>query len=140
LGLRDRADRGEWKKIGRFVAYQYLLFPLLAWADWPRVLMGTLLAEILRNYVFVALQTGSSVGEGISTRPAAPPSQARGKGAFYRFQVETSKNYPFSELASIICGGLDRHIEHHLWPDLPPLRLRALSARVRALCAKHGVR
>jgi hypothetical protein len=25
-------------------------------------------------------------------------------------------------------------------PDLPPLRLRALSARVRALCVKHGVR
>ncbi len=54
--------------------------------------------------------------------------------------METNKKDPLSELGSVICGGLDRHIEHHLWPDLPPQRLRALSGRVRALCAKHGVR
>jgi len=54
--------------------------------------------------------------------------------------VETSKNYPLPALGTVLCGGLDRHIEHHLWPDLPPHRLRALSARVRALCAAHGVR
>jgi len=139
-GLRDRADRGEWKKLALFVAYQYLLFSLVAWAAWPRVLVGTLFAVIVRNYVFVALQTGSSVGEGISTWHATPPARSRGRGEWYRFQVETSKNYPLPELATILCGGLDRHIEHHLWPDLPPHRLRALSGRVRALCAKHGVR
>jgi len=140
LGLRDRADRGELKKLGRFVAYQYLLFALLAWTAWPRVLLGTLFAVIARNYVFVVLQTGSSVGEGISTWHAAPPPSSRGRDAWYRFQVETSKNYPLPELGTVLCGGLDRHIEHHLWPDLPPRRLRELSARVRALCAAHGVR
>ena len=140
LGLRDRADRGEWKKLGRFVAYQYVLFSVLAWTSWPRVLLGTLFAVIVRNYVFVALQTGSSVGEGISTWHASPTAPLRGKGAHCRFQVEKSKNYRVPELGTVLCGGLDRHIEHHLWPDLPPRRLRALSGRVRALCEKHGVR
>jgi linoleoyl-CoA desaturase len=140
LGLRDPADRGELKKLACFVAYQYVLFALLAWTDWPRVLFGTLFAVIVRNYVFVALQTGSSVGEGISTWHAAPPPRLRGRGEHYRFQVETSKNYTLPALGTLLCGGLDRHIEHHLWPDLPPERLTALSGRVRALCAKHGVR
>lgn len=139
-GLRDRRDRGEWKKLGLFLAYQYALFALLAWSAWPRVLLGTLFAVVVRNYVFVALQTGSSVGEGISTWHALPPPRSRGRGEWYRFQVETSKNYPLPELGTILCGGLDRHVEHHLWPDLPPHRLRALSPRVRALCAEHGVR
>jgi linoleoyl-CoA desaturase len=140
LGLRDRADRGELYKLGRFVAYQYVLFALVAWGAWPRVLVGTLFAVIVRNYVFVILQTGSSVGEGISTWHAAPPPRSRGRDEQYRFQVETSKDYPLPELGTLLCGGLDRHIEHHLFPDLPPQRLRALSGRVRALCEAHGVR
>ena len=106
LGLRDPADRGEWKKLGRFVAYQYLLFALLSWTAWPRVLLGTLFAVIVRNYVFVALQTGSSVGEGISTWHAAPSARLRSRGEWYRFQVETSKNYPLPELGTVLCGRL----------------------------------
>ncbi len=41
---------------------------------------------------------------------------------------------------SILCGALDRQIEHHLFPKLPPERLRQISPRVRAACEKFGVR
>jgi linoleoyl-CoA desaturase len=39
-----------------------------------------------------------------------------------------------------LCGGLDRQIEHHLFPRLPPNRLREIAPRVRAVCEAHGVR
>ena len=41
---------------------------------------------------------------------------------------------------SILCGGLDKQIEHHVFPRLPPNRLREIAPRVRAICERHGVR
>jgi linoleoyl-CoA desaturase len=40
---------------------------------------------------------------------------------------------------SVLCGALDKQIEHHLFPRLPPNRLRAIAPRVRAICEAHGV-
>jgi linoleoyl-CoA desaturase len=139
-GHRPLDDRGELKKLLRFFAYQYLLFAALAGPLWWRVLAGTLFAVVIRNYVFVLLQTGSSVGASVSTRLARLPGvEGLDADAEAAFQVETSKDYPFPALATFLCGGLDRHIEHHLFPHLPPTRLRALSPRIRALCEQHGV-
>jgi linoleoyl-CoA desaturase len=141
-GLRRRGDRSELSKLLRFWLYQFALFAMVAFAagfDWHRTLWGTLFAVVARNYVFVALQTGSSVGDGISTWHANVSRRPQGD-AWYRFQIETSKNYPLPAWATLICGGLDRHIEHHLWPNLPPERLRAISPRVKSLCERHGVR
>ena len=40
---------------------------------------------------------------------------------------------------SILCGGLDKQIEHHLFPTLPPQRLREVAPEVRAICERHGI-
>jgi linoleoyl-CoA desaturase len=39
-----------------------------------------------------------------------------------------------------LCGALDLQIEHHLFPRMPPNRLREIAPRVRAICEAHGVR
>ena len=62
------------------------------------------------------------------------------RGERYVFQIETSKNYKLTAFGTFLTGGLDRHIEHHLWPHLPPQRLRALSPQAKALCEQYGVR
>ena len=85
------------------------------------------------------MSRASSVGHVVST--AHCMSYARKKGdAFFRFQIETSKNFVLRGPWRVISGGLDRHIEHHVFPNLPPTRLHALSDEVRGLCRKHGVR
>jgi len=38
-----------------------------------------------------------------------------------------------------LCGGLDRQIEHHLFPQLPPQRLREIAPAVRDICERRGV-
>jgi NADPH-dependent stearoyl-CoA 9-desaturase len=138
-GNRGPRDRTEVRKFVIHVGYQYVLFPVLAGPHWKQVLAGGVLAAIIRNLIFTGLQTASSVGHEVSTRHALNGSDLRGAERL-RFQIETSKNFVLRGVTRILCGGLDRHIEHHLYPHLPPARLYALSADVRAACAEHGIR
>jgi linoleoyl-CoA desaturase len=137
-GVREKGDRGEIRKFLLFFAYQYVLFPALAGKYWKHVLICNLVSVVIRNFVFVGLQTGSSVGNEVST--LHPKSFGRkANGEWYRFQIETSKNFVLRGIWKTICGGLDRHIEHHLYPSLPPNRLHAISGEIKDLCREHGV-
>ena len=138
-GRRARDDRREVSKFLLFIGFQYGLFAALAGARWKQMLLATLAASVVRNLIFTGLQTGSSVGHDVSTlhpRSADPKKMA----AWYRFQAETSKNFVLDGIWRVLCGGLDRHIEHHLYPNLPPNRLHALSPEIRALCRAESVR
>ncbi|GAA3965720.1 hypothetical protein GCM10022231_28130 [Gordonia caeni] len=39
----------------------------------------------------------------------------------------------------IFYGGLDTHVEHHLFPDLPPSMQRKIAPEVRAIAERHGL-
>lgn len=39
----------------------------------------------------------------------------------------------------IFYGGLDTHVEHHLFPDLPPSMQRQIAPEVREIAARHGL-
>jgi linoleoyl-CoA desaturase len=54
-------------------------------------------------------------------------------------QVESTNDYEVSRPISVLCGGLDRQIEHHLFPSLPPARLREIAPEVRAICERWGI-
>ncbi len=138
-GHREKSDRREVRKFFLYVGYQFVLFPALSGARWKYVLSGALAAAVMRNLIFTGLQTASSVGHEVSTRHATSAGKKR-NDAWYRFQVETSKDFMLGAVARILCGGLDRHIEHHLFPRLPPGRLHEVSGEVRGICMRHGVR
>ncbi|MBI3554433.1 MAG: fatty acid desaturase [Elusimicrobia bacterium] len=137
-GRRPRRDRGELRKFLLFIGYQYVLFACLAGPRWKQVALGTLLAASVRNLIFTGLQTGSSVGRAVSAERARKRDTT--VADWYRFQIETSKNFALNGIWRVLCGGLDRHIEHHLYPNLPPARLHALSPRVKELCERSAVR
>jgi linoleoyl-CoA desaturase len=77
------------------------------------------------------------VGEEVAAYPEG--TRARGRGEWYAMQVEATNDFEVSLPLSILCGGLDRQIEHHLFPHLPPNRLRQIAPEVRAACEAHGV-
>ena len=54
-------------------------------------------------------------------------------------QIEATTDFEVSWPLSILCGALDRQIEHHLFPRLPPQRLREIAPEVKAICTKYGV-
>lgn len=138
VGARKTNDHGEIRKFLVYVAYQYILFPLLAGPRWAPVLAGCVVATILRNLVFITLQTGSSVGKKVSTLHHRNYDK-KTPIEWYRFQVESSKNYVLGKFWRNIFGGLDRHIEHHLYPNLPPNRLHSLSPEIRKACQENGI-
>jgi linoleoyl-CoA desaturase len=135
---RKLAWRRALRKWLPYYGKEYVLFPLLAGPMFWKVLLGNWLAEVIRDIYSAATIYCGHVGEDIAVYPLG--SKAASRGEWYAMQIEASNNFEVSWPVSVLCGGLDRQIEHHLFPKLPPERLRALAPEVRALCQRYGIR
>ena len=120
-----------------YYAKEYVLFPALAGPFFWKVLAGNWLAETARNVYSAATIVCGHAGPDVKSWPAG--TRAHGRGEWYAMQVEASRDFEVSLPLSILCGGLDLQIEHHLFPTLPPPRLREIAPEVRAICERHGV-
>ena len=134
---RRLAYKRAFRKWLPYYAYNYLLFPLLAGPSFLRVLVGNWLAETMRDFYSAATIYCGHVGEDVASWPVG--TRTRGRGEWYAMQVMATNNFEVSRPLSILCGGLDYQIEHHLFPHFPPERLRQVGPEVRAICEKHGV-
>lgn len=149
----DKTDR-SWKAVKaahltalrKFTPYylkNYLFFPLLAglmfWkvSMFWKVLLGNWMAETLRDIYCAATIYCGHTGDEVSDFPEG--TRAKGKGEWYAMQVAATNNFEVCLPISILCGGLDRQIEHHLFPKLAPDRLRKIAPEVRAVCDAYGV-
>ncbi len=142
--LPDRSKasvRLAWKKtLRKYVPYyfkNYVFFPALAGPMFWKVLLGNMLAETMRDIYSAATIFCGHVGPETKSYPLG--TRAKSRGQWYAMQIEATNNFEVSRPISILCGGLDRQIEHHLFPSLPPERLREIAPEVRAICEKHGV-
>jgi len=134
LGALQRALR-------KYIPYylkEYFVFPALAGPFFWKVLMANACVETLRNIYSAATIFCGHVGEDV--RSWAAGTSAHGRGEWYAMQVEATNDFEVSLPVSILCGGLDRQIEHHLFPTLPPPRLREIAPEVRGICERYGVR
>jgi linoleoyl-CoA desaturase len=115
----------------------YLFYPALAGPFFFKVLLGNWLAETIRDVYSACTIYCGHVGEEVADYPAG--TKAKGKGHWYAMQVEAANNYNVSRPISVLCGGLDMQIEHHMFPTLPPHRLRQIAPKVEAACKAHGI-
>ena len=139
---RSRASKVlAWKRsLRKWAPYylkNYVFFPLLAGPFFWKVLLGNWLAETMRDVYSAATIYCGHVGEEVASYPVG--TKARGRGHWYAMQIAATNNYEVSRPVSVLCGGLDRQIEHHLFPTLPPERLREVAPEVRAICERHGI-
>jgi len=58
---------------------------------------------------------------------------------FLHQQVMTSRNIRGGALTDFWYGGLNRQIEHHLFPAMPRCNLRRAASIVRPFCREHGI-
>lgn len=136
LRTRDVLARAA-PKAAAYYAREYVLFPVLAGPLWWKVLLGNWLSEVLRDaYSAAALYAGHD-GHDVAYYPEG--TKARSRADWYRMQVEATNNFAVPRVFSILCGGLDLHIEHHLFPKLPPNRLRQIAPEIRRICEEHGL-
>src|ERR1700712_1254123 len=129
------AHRAFLKKTLGYYSKEYLFFPLLAGPFAAKVFAGNLISEVLRDLFAAAIIYCGHVGSTDFPRG----TEAKNRGQWYAMQVEGSRDVEVPLWVSILTGGLDRQIEHHLFPRMPPNRLREIAPRVKAICEEHGV-
>ncbi len=135
------AQRAAWTRLLRKVGPHYFkelcLFPLLAGPRFPRVLAGNILSEIARDVYTASTIYCGHVGADVKSFPSGTRPTSRGHRC--QMQIEASNDFRVSWVVSVLCGGLDRQVEHHLFPSLPTNRLRDIAPEVRRVVEEHGV-
>jgi NADPH-dependent stearoyl-CoA 9-desaturase len=119
----------------RYYGKNYLLWPALAGPRFWKMMLGNAVAETLRDvYIGIVILSGHT-----DTQAFAPGTKAQSRPEWYFLQVIATRDFEAPAPLSLLCGGLDRQIEHHLFPDLPPNVLRRIAPEVRRACEEHGV-
>lgn len=119
----------------RLVLLPALFLPISAWAAFS-VVANTVLAELLTGLHTFIVVVPNHAGDDMHRFDRPPTDRAE----FYVRQVLGSVNFRTGGAVNdFLHGFLNYQIEHHLWPDLPPLAYQKAATRVRALCARHGV-
>jgi fatty acid desaturase len=92
----------------------------------------------LKALAFIAVQQGVfSLYLGISFAPnhkAMPIIDPATQAGFARRQVSTARNITGGPITTFILGGLNRQIEHHLFPSMPRPNLPRVQHLVRDFC------
>lgn len=126
------------KKMVPYSLYHFGFWPLLAGPFWWKVLAGNLTADAMRNMYTIATIYAGHFGDDLEyyDRDFKP----RGRGEWYKMQIEAAHDYDVPKVLSLLCGALDYQIEHHLFPKLPPNRLREIQPKIQDICRRYGVR
>jgi NADPH-dependent stearoyl-CoA 9-desaturase len=129
------AHRTFLSKWARYYGREYLLFPLLAGPFFGKVLLANWLSDVGRDLYAGAIIYCGHVGARDFPSDTEPATRAH----WYVMQVEAARDVEQPRWLSILSGGLDLQIEHHLFPRFPPNRLRQVAPRVREICREYGV-
>ncbi len=126
------------KKMGRYFLKNYVFWPALAGPFWLKVFLGNFLADTLRNiFACFSIYPGHF---GTDVKYHSDPIQINNRGEWYKYQIESTRNFAVPRILSILlAGGLDHQIEHHLFPKLPPNRLREIQPQIHEICSRYGI-
>ena len=128
------------KAMGKALPYyarEYVLYPMLAGPMFWKVMLGNWLTELFRDiYTGLSLYCGH-YGDDVPDYPE--DTRAGSRPRWYEMQVESTCNYEVPGPIAILCGTLNRQIEHHLFPKFPTNRLRQIAPEVRAICERYNV-
>lgn len=108
------------------------------WLGPPTLALG--LPAALLNYAVMSLFAGPYLAviflvNHIGTRVIEPDESI----SFLRHELSTTRNLGASRLHDFLFGGINNHIEHHLFPALPTARLRFARPITRAFCERHAL-
>ena len=130
--------KGMWRKAGKQVLKDYVVFPALTGPLFPLTLAGNFSANIVRNLWTFSIIFCGHFPSGVQTfTPEECENET--KGQWYLRQMLGSANIEGGQLFHIMSGNLSHQIEHHLFPDLPANRYPEIAPEVRAICEKYGL-
>lgn len=126
------------KKGGRQILKDYVVFPALAGPFFLPVLAGNVIANIIRNiWAFVIIFCGHFT-DGVEMFTEAE-CENETKAEWYVRQLLGSSNIEGGKWFHIMSGNLSHQIEHHLFPDIPANRYGEMAPVVKQLCEQYGL-
>jgi linoleoyl-CoA desaturase len=137
-----RHPRREYINLFFYKALYYLAFIVLPlWVlplPWGQVLLGFVVLHLVEGVVMGLVFQLAHVVEG--TAFPTPNDNGTMPDAWAVHQLQTTANFaPRSALASFFCGGLNRQIEHHLFPRVCHIHYPALASIVRQTAHEFGL-
>ncbi|MFG3703067.1 fatty acid desaturase family protein, partial [Micromonospora sp. NPDC047620] len=125
-------------KVGKQAAKDYLIYPALSGRNWKTTLTADATANLIRNYwAYMVIFCGHFPDGAEKFTKGDVYNETQGE--WYLRQMLGSANITGGAVMHFMTGNLSHQIEHHLFPDLPSNRLRAISVRVRELCDKYDL-
>ncbi len=138
LAEARQAQRAFLAKAAKLALRDLLVFPALAGAQSPKVILGNLLATLLRNVFVGAVVYCGHFTDGMTVFTQAE-TEGETKGEAAVRQILAAGNFEAGRVLSTLAGHLNYQIEHHLFPTLPAWRYPAMARRLRPLCEKYGI-
>ncbi|MEV4125350.1 acyl-CoA desaturase [Nocardia sp. NPDC049707] len=133
-----RLLKGQWRKAGRQVLKDYIVFPALTGPLFISTLAGNVAANLVRNLWAFSIIFCGHFPTGVQTFTEEETAEET-RGEWYVRQMLGSADITGGKLFHIMSGNLSHQIEHHLFPDLPANRYPQIAPQVRALCEKYGM-
>jgi linoleoyl-CoA desaturase len=130
--------KGWWRKAGRQVVKDYVVFPALSGPMFVTTLLGNASANLVRNVWAYSIIFCGHFPSGVQTF-TEEETENETRGEWYVRQMLGSANITGSPLFHIMSGNLSHQIEHHLFPDMPAHRYPQIAPEVRALCEKYDL-
>jgi NADPH-dependent stearoyl-CoA 9-desaturase len=124
------------RKAGRQLFKDYVLFPLLTPWNAPRVFLGNLAANGIRNVWTNVIIFCGHFPEGTQVF-TQQETEGESRGEWYLRQLQGSANIEGSSWFHVMTGHLSHQIEHHLFPDIPAHRYPEMAGRVREVCERY---
>ncbi|MDF0532613.1 acyl-CoA desaturase [Tsukamurella sp. 8F] len=130
--------QGMWRKAGKQVLKDYVVFPILSGPLFPLTFAGNAAANLVRNVWSYSIIFCGHFPSGVQTFSVEETANET-KGDWYIRQMLGSANIDGNRLFHIMSGNLTFQIEHHLFPDLPANRYPEVADEVRQICEDYGL-
>ena len=114
--------------VAHLAAYFGLLFTVLE--PWQVVLFFVV------NHGVTGLYMGSVFAPNHKGMPVLERDELMG---FMRQQIITTRNLKTNPITDFVYGGLNHHIEHHLFPNMPRKNLKKARVVVKEFCRAHSL-
>lgn len=116
----------------------FLLLHFVLWLVVAGLFVGVTAALV--NYTLVTVLIGYYVGSifvvnHVGTRVIEPDESI----SLFEQELSVTRNLGATRLHDFVFGGVNNHIEHHLFPAMPTARLRKARRITREFCRRHGI-
>jgi ferredoxin-NADP reductase/fatty acid desaturase len=124
------------KKLAEHIFKNYIFYPLLPTGNYFKIVLGNFTAKLFQN---IYLEMILAISHLHKDAFVFEMNTNETKGEYYLRQILSTVNFDSSPPYDIVYGAINLHIEHHLFPDLPPNRLREIAPEVKNICDRYGI-